>query len=257
MEEPFNRLKLKNCCGIPGYSWYESVETELHHNERQLTIIDAIQSNTEINQSVYLLTYDNESIFMSQRINRMLCRWFKFPAACLALVRLRPGPYKCVHFCVSHAALGFWTPSFGERIVQSSFPSFVNIRSSFIIRDFLCDFVLLELRHSHSLFDLVGNLAIENDKQEVVFNKTFNVDDAVCVFKIDNWSVFAISLSSDQEDCNSKQFKTYLRQLHRWSKNPDVLLPSINSHQGLLRFKYSFDMSGISDYDWYILAKND
>lgn len=241
MEEPLNELKLKNCCGISGYSWFERIETGLHHNERQLTILDAIQPYTEIDRDVYLISWGGYSIFMSQRINQMLCRWFKFPDTCLALVRLRPGPYKCLHFPVSHAALRFWTPYVDESIFQSSFPLFVNIRSSYLRREFLCDFVILELGHSHSLFDLVGSLAIENDKQEVVFHKTFNVDDAVCVFKADNWSIFAISLSPHQEDSNSNQLKTYLRQLHRWSKNPDVLLPSVNSYRGLILSDTNFN----------------
>lgn len=254
MEETFNQLKLKTCRGIPGYSWVETIKTGLHHNERQLTIIDAIQPYTDIHHSVYLLSCNNYAIFMSQRINQMLCKWFKLSTSCIALVRLRPGQYKCVHFSVSHAALRFWTPSFGEGFIQSEFPSFTYIRSSSIRGTFLCDFVILEIKHSGDLFDLAGSLTIANDN-EVVFQKTFDCNDAVCVFKADCWSIFSISLSQNQEDINSCQFKTYLRQLHQRSKHPEEFPLSANSHRGSLQFQYSFDKSATTAYDWYILAE--
>lgn len=255
MQNPLTELRVKNCLGVPGYSWTEPFSGK-YDNDRNLTILDIVNPyDCTIETLCYVITESFDYLWMSWHMNRLLCKWFKFPINSLALVRLRPGFYKSISIYTSDSAVRCWSSEQGN--IQSKFPLVIPIRCSTSMRgSFLTDFLLLEIRaspmHSKELPDFEGKLTIRQDDQ-FVFNSEFNKSNTVSIYSVEGNSIYAISLSPESSLC-SKQVKTYLKKLHKWSKNPNIL-PPVQYHRGSLELSHSNVLQKIV-YDFYILTED-
>lgn len=253
MQNPLTELRVKNCLGVPGYCWTEPFSGQ-YDNDQNLTILDIVNPyDRTIETLCYVAVESLDYIWMSRHMNRLLCKWFKFPINSLALVRLRPGPYKLISiYRGTDSAVRFWSSEQGN--IQSKFPLMFPIRTT-ARGSFLTDFLLLETI-SKELPDFEGKLTIRQDDQ-LVFYREFNSSDSLCIYSGEGHWIYAISLSpkvSAESSLCSKQVKTYLKKLHKWSKNPNVLLP-LQYHRGSLEISCSEALRKIL-YDFYILRED-